>query len=161
VKEIEIVVTNGDWLTFSEIRVEPYSGSPKNSIVIKPNNTDWGKRQRIVLIDSAGNISAEGAPFCDKNVLWEEETVPWKKLEAQGVGIHVGEWGASRFTPHDVVLSWMNDRLNMWKQTGWGWALWNLRGPLGPFDSDRADVSYENYKGHKLDRKMIELLRQG
>jgi endoglucanase len=28
-------------------------------------------------------------------------------------------------------------------------------------DSGRDDVAYEDYKGHKLDRRMLELLRQG
>jgi len=37
--------------------------------------------------------------------------------------------------------------------------LWNLRGSFGVLDSERTDVDYENFKGHKLDRKMLELLR--
>jgi endoglucanase len=27
-------------------------------------------------------------------------------------------------------------------------------------DSERKDVRYENWRGHKLDRKMLELLRE-
>jgi endoglucanase len=27
-------------------------------------------------------------------------------------------------------------------------------------DSGRTDVQYENYKGHKLDRKMLELIKE-
>ena len=41
-----------------------------------------------------------------------------------------------------------------------GWALWNLRGTNGILDSERADVEYEDYEGHKLDRKMLDLLRR-
>jgi len=41
----------------------------------------------------------------------------------------------------------------------WGFALWNLRGSFGVLDSERADVAYEDYRGHKLDRKMLELPR--
>ncbi len=48
----------------------------------------------------------------------------------------------------------------VWKEAGWGFSLWNLRGSFGVMDSDRKDVQYENYKGHKLDRKMMELLKQ-
>lgn len=55
----------------------------------------------------------------------------------------------------------MKDCLENWKQAGIGWALWNLRGSFGVLDSERTDVAYENYQGHKLDRKMLELLRQG
>ena len=41
-----------------------------------------------------------------------------------------------------------------------GWALWNFRGANGVLDSQRADVKYEDFGGHKLDRKMLELLQR-
>ena len=47
------------------------------------------------------------------------------------------------------------------RQAGWGWAMWNLRGPFGIVDSERSDVAYEDFRGHKLDRKMLELLLAG
>ncbi len=86
---------------------------------------------------------------------------PWQDLEKKGVGIHVGEWGAFNRTPHPVVLAWMRDCLDLWKSAGWGWALWNLRGSFGVLDSDRADVQYEDFRRHKLDRRMLELLQKG
>ncbi len=85
---------------------------------------------------------------------------PWKRLEEKGVGVHVGEWGAFNRTPHAVVLAWMRDCLALWKEAGWGWALWNLRGGFGVLDSGRADVTYEDFRGHKLDRQMLEVLRE-
>jgi endoglucanase len=84
---------------------------------------------------------------------------PWKDLAAKGVGVHVGEWGVFQHTPHAVTLAWMKDVLGLWKEAGWGWALWNFRGSFGVLDSNRKDVAYEDFKGHKLDRKMLELLR--
>ena len=33
-------------------------------------------------------------------------------------------------------------------------------GSFGILDSERKDVRYENWRGHKLDRKMLELLRE-
>jgi len=77
------------------------------------------------------------------------------------VGVHVGEWGAFNRTPHKVVLAWMRDCLALWKEAGWGWALWNLRGGFGVLDSQRADVEYEDFRGQKLDRQMLALLQQG
>jgi endoglucanase len=71
----------------------------------------------------------------------------------------VGEFGAHNRTPHPVVLAWMRDCLASWKAAGWGWALWNFRGSFGPLDSGRDDVKYEDFRGHKLDRAMLELLR--
>jgi endoglucanase len=84
---------------------------------------------------------------------------PWQRLAAKGVAVHVGEWGCFNKTPHHVALAWMADYLSLWKEAGWGWALWNLRGSFGVMDSERADVAYEDYGGHKLDRRMLELLR--
>jgi endoglucanase len=54
----------------------------------------------------------------------------------------------------------MEDCLALWKEMGWGFSLWELRGSFGVLDSQRADVAYEDFKGHKLDRKMLELLRR-
>ena len=97
----------------------------------------------------------------NKETLAREHVQPWKRLEQKGVGVHVGEWGAFNQTPHNVVLAWMRDWLALWKEAGWGWALWELRGGFGVLDSRRQDVEYEDFRGHKLDRQMLELLRQG
>lgn len=91
--------------------------------------------------------------------LMRELIQPWKVLAEQGVGVHVGEWGAYRYTPHQVALAWMRDLLSLWREQGWGWALWNFRGSFGILDSQREDVNYENWRGHKLDRAMLELLQ--
>jgi len=104
-------------------------------------------------------------PMTDKNgVRWDREKLraelieKWKPLVASGVPVHVGEWGCYIKTPHDVALAWMRDLLALWREMGWGWAMWNLRGSFGILDSGRADVAYEDFRGHKLDRKMLELL---
>jgi endoglucanase len=97
----------------------------------------------------------------NKETLAKERIQPWKQLEQKGVGVHVGEWGAFNHTPHKVVLDWMRDCLALWKEAGWGWALWNLHGSFGVLDSQRRDVEYEDFRGHKLDRQMLDLLKQG
>ena len=106
-------------------------------------------------------LKREGKPDFDKESLRRERIEPWQQLEAQGVGVHVGEWGAFNRTPHKVALAWMHDCLALWKEAGWGWSVWNLRGGFGVLDSERQDVAYENFRGHKLDREMLEVLRQG
>jgi endoglucanase len=102
----------------------------------------------------------EGDRVWDKERLRTEMIQPWKALEAEGVGVHVGEWGAFSYTPHDVVLRWARDWLELWQEAGWGWAMWEFRGSFGILDSNRADVTYEDYRGHKLDRGLLELLRE-
>lgn len=104
-------------------------------------------------------------PLHDKGGVWDrarlqkERIAPWKELQARGVGVMVGEFGSHNRTPHDVVIPWMRDCLANWKEAGWGWALWNFRGSFGILDSNRRDVSYETWHGHKLDRAMLELLQ--
>jgi endoglucanase len=95
----------------------------------------------------------------DKERLRKERIEPWKALERKGVGVHVGEWGAFQHTPHPVALAWMRDCLQLWKEAGWGWAMWNFRGSFGLLDSNRADVKYEEFRGHQLDRQMLDLVR--
>ena len=95
----------------------------------------------------------------DRDQLRSELIAPWKPLVERGVPVHVGEWGCVPGTPHATCLAWMADLLSLWRETGWGWALWNLRGGFGIVDSGRKDVSYEAFQGHKLDRRMLELLR--
>lgn len=96
----------------------------------------------------------------DRTRLRRELIEPWRPFVAQGVQVHVGEWGAFNKTPHAAVLGWMEDCLALWKEMGWGFSLWELRGSFGVLDSQRADVAYEEFRGHKLDRKMLELLKE-
>jgi endoglucanase len=100
----------------------------------------------------------KGHETLDKEWLKKDRIEPWKALEEKGVGIHVGEWGAYQHTPHKVILAWMQDFLELWKEAGWGWAMWNFRGSFGIVDSNRKDVNYEKFHGHKLDREMLDLL---
>jgi endoglucanase len=97
----------------------------------------------------------------NKDTLRKERIEPWKELEQKGVGVHVGEWGAFNRTPHKVVLAWMRDNLDLWKEAGWGWSLWELHGSFGVLDSEREDVQYEAFRGQKLDREMLTLLQGG
>lgn len=85
---------------------------------------------------------------------------PWQPVVDKGVTVHVGEWGCYNQTPHGPSLAYMEAMLQLWKEANWGWALWNLRGEFGPLDSHRADVKYERYRGHQLDRAMLELLQR-
>lgn len=102
----------------------------------------------------------------DQGQIWDRARLKreyidrYKPLTDRGVQIHVGEWGAFNKTPHAVTLAWMEDCLSLWNDAGWGFALWNLRGSFGVLDSERADVQYEDFRAHKLDRKMLELLRK-
>jgi len=77
-----------------------------------------------------------------------------------GVGVHCGETGSYNHTPHDVAIAWLGDVLDVLTELNIGYALWNLRGPFGVLDSQRDDVQYEDFRGHALDREMLELLKR-
>jgi len=84
----------------------------------------------------------------------------WAKLASMGVGVHCGEMGCYNKTSHEVALAWMRDLLQVLKHYNIGYALWSFRGSFGILDSGRNDVEYEDFRGHKLDRKMLNLLQQ-
>jgi len=90
----------------------------------------------------------------------EEHYQKWADLAKKGVGVHCGEGGAYNKTPHNVVLTWLRDVLEILTGHGIGLALWNFRGSFGILDSGREDVQYEDFHGHKLDRKLLELLQE-
>lgn len=85
---------------------------------------------------------------------------PWIDIKNKGVGVHCGEAGCWIKTPHDVFLSWFGDVLGILSENGIGYALWNFRGDFGILDSNREDVAYEDWHGHKLDRKLLNLLQK-
>ena len=104
-------------------------------------------------------LEADGTVW-DREALRARQIEPWRALQSQGVGVHVGEFGCYRHTPHDVALALLGDYLSLWRQAGWGWAMWNFRGPFGILDSGRRDVRYESFRGHDLDRRLLELLKE-
>lgn len=96
----------------------------------------------------------------DKEYIRKQSVLPWNEWIAKGGKVHIGEMGCYNQTPHEVALAWLEDVFSLFNEQGWGWSLWNLQGSFGVLDSERKDVKYENYKGHKLDRKLLELLKR-
>ncbi len=90
----------------------------------------------------------------------EELYKPWIEVLDQGVGVHCGECGCYSKTPHDVFLAWFTDVIDILTNAGIGYALWNFRGDFGILDSNRADVNYTDWYGHKLDSKLLDLLKK-
>ena len=88
----------------------------------------------------------------------EEYYQPWVELVNSGVGVHCGECGCWNKTPHNVFLAWFGDVLDILSTHGIGFAIWEFAGSFGVLDSEREDVNYEDWYGHKLDRKMLDLL---
>ncbi|QDV23784.1 glycoside hydrolase family 5 protein [Aureliella helgolandensis] len=153
-------VVEGDWLTVTELglRSEDTDDSREHSIAIDPQ---WGQSASTI------TYSPQATPnvflteqLHDRQWLYDSTVLPWFQAKEKGIGVVVGEFGCFNRTPHEVTLAWMEDALANWKRCDMGWALWNFRGSFGVLDSERTDVEYENFQGHLLDRKMLELLQR-
>lgn len=103
--------------------------------------------------------NSDGTIKYDRAAL-ERHYAPWGALVRQGVGVHCGEGGSFNKTPHDVFMAWMTDVMEILYQHDIGWALWNFRGSFGVVDSGREDVDYKEFQGHKVDGKLLRLLRK-
>ncbi len=159
-KRIEILNAEGDWMTVTQVGLGESNGTREYSLSLQ--TSAWGEPQEGVI---RFDPNAAGSGFIppesiDASWLRANRIAPWLELQRQGVGVHVGEWGAHNQTPHAVVLRWAEDFLSLWQEAGFGWALWNLRGSFGIVDSNRSDVDYESFNGHHLDRRLLELLRR-
>lgn len=102
----------------------------------------------------------DGDKFYDKKWLRESLENRWRPWIEKGGTVHIGEFGCHNQTPHHVALAWLKDQFDIFRDNNWGWSFWNLYGSFGVLDSQRQDVAYEKYKGHLLDRKMLELLKE-
>ncbi len=90
----------------------------------------------------------------------EEFYKPWIDLLDNAVGVHCGECGCWKKTPHEIFLAWFGDVIDILTKNGIGYALWNFRGDFGILDSGRSDVNYTDWYGHKLDSKLLDLLKK-
>lgn len=154
-REFSLENVAGDWITFSEFRVVWPAGARR---VSWPTDLGWGARQTPHEISADGKLMP--APGTAPDQTLADYLEPWVKLAAQGGRVFVGEWGCFNRTPHPIALAWMKSWLERWREARFGWALWNFRGGFGILDSGRADVTYEDWHGHKLDRQMLQLLQE-
>lgn len=101
----------------------------------------------------------DGDQTYDKEWICQQLHHAWNPmLQRHRHALFIGEFGAHNRTPHAATLAWLRDQLALFREMNVGWALWNLRGSFGILDSNRDDVSYEDFHGHKLDRKMLNVL---
>ena len=150
--QVVIRAAGDDWLTLKELSL-----TNANATVLVNLSPGWNQPVSSFRYNGTTLVGGE---MRDRDWLKRTMIEPWKRLEGQGVGVMVGEFGAFQYTPHDVALRWMADMLANWKEAGWGFALWNFRGSFGILDSGRSDIVYEDFHGRRLDRKMLQLLQE-
>lgn len=86
---------------------------------------------------------------------------PWRDVAAAGVRVHIGEFGCYNQTPNDIALRWFRDLFGVYKEFGWGYALWNFEGPFGIVEHGRPGARYEHIQGYRIDRDLLDLLQEG
>lgn len=95
--------------------------------------------------------------------LWNRESLrafyqPWRDVEAAGATVHIGECGCYNKTPNGVALRWLGDLFGLYKEFGWGFALWNFEHDFGIVEHGRPGAVYEDLHGYKVDRRLLDII---
>ena len=101
----------------------------------------------------------------DKDMLWVKEKQAWEfslqDCVPKDYPVMIGEFGCVACgVDHESALKFMESNMEKWRSRGYGWAIWDYDGPFGFVDSGRPDAEYIEVMGRKVDKKMLELLRQ-
>ena len=119
----------------------------------------WDAADPMPALDGAtpsGKFADEGM-----NRIYDINMKRWEEPVTKGVWCIVGEFGCANHTAHADSLRFLESNLRLFEELGMGWCAWGFIGSrFGILNSGRADVKYENWHGHKLDREMLELLRR-
>ncbi len=83
---------------------------------------------------------------------------PWRAVERAGVPIHIGEFGCYNQTPNADALRWFGDLFALFREFGWGYAMWNLEGPFGIIGHGRPGARIEKRDGYPVDIDLLELM---
>jgi hypothetical protein len=155
---VAISISKGDWAALDQITL---SGAGEQHAVLSFESS-WYKANPVITFKGFGSHSPfqvagvpDGVSYLRTHIM-----AAWEQAARDGHFVMVGEFGAYQYTPHGIVLDWMEDYLKIWKESQISWALWNFSGSFGILDSNRRDVVYEDFHGHKLDRQMLDLLQR-
>ncbi len=149
---LTITNTEGDWMTFNKISIR----SGTDEVVIIPSNTTWGSKQDTYKVTSDGKITdTNGNPVLALNSLDSK----LQSARSEGIPVMIQEFGVYNQTPHQVALDYLTDVVSILNKNNVGYAMWNMIGSMGIINSDRADCTYEQYRGKQLDRGMTTIIQ--
>ncbi|HJR78860.1 MAG TPA: cellulase family glycosylhydrolase [Anaerolineales bacterium] len=94
---------------------------------------------------------------------WDRATLrdsyrSWREVEKRGTRIHIGEFGCFKHTPNDIAICWLSDLFSIFREFGWGYAMWNFKGPFGIIGHGRPGARFESIAGYDVDRALLELM---
>jgi aryl-phospho-beta-D-glucosidase BglC (GH1 family) len=142
---------SGDWMTINSITIK--LGEDSKTYYLSDGS--WGKMQETYTIDEAGNLKTTDG---DDLLPFEDYRRNFTLAREHQIPVMIQEFGVHNQTPHDVTIAFLTDLSRFFREYEMGWALWNLTGSFGIFNSSRTDCSYETYQGYKLDRAMLDAL---
>lgn len=114
--------------------------------------------------DGSPGLPEPTYPGCEwDGVTWNRDTLrefykPWREVEAKGVKVHMGEFGCYDKTPGDVANRWFEDLFAVWREFGWGFAMWGFEGSFGIIGHQRPGAVFEEISGYQVDRRLFELM---
>ena len=95
--------------------------------------------------------------YWDRQTLWDFYE-PWRRVSDMGRPVHIGEFGCYRYTDNAVALAWFTDLFDIFKESGWGYSLWEFDGNFGIANHGRPGTKYENFEGLNIDRQLLDLM---
>lgn len=75
-----------------------------------------------------------------------------------GARIHIGEFGCYNRTPNADALRWFADLFALYREYGWGYAMWHFEGPFGIVGHGRAGARVEERSGYAVDADLLDLM---
>ncbi len=142
---------SGDWMTINTIIIK----NEDDSTTYNLSDGSWGKKQATYHVDDSGALKTPDG----KDLLpFEDYRKNFALAREHNIPIMIQEFGVHNQTPHVVTIAFLTDLSSFFQENSMGWALWNLTGSFGIFNSNRSDCTYEPYQGYKLDRKMLNAL---
>lgn len=166
---VAITCEKGDWCNLREIAYTSEDGSKRvsmpfynrfaSAVNFRQRLKGWaGDAKGFFPVDADGRWSRIRYRDPGKEYLYRGVVRPWEEAMSRGVFAFCGEFGAQNETPHNIHLALLEDYLQLFRERNMGWAVWQIRGETGVMDSNRKDVDYEDWRGHQLDREMLDLL---
>ena len=124
-------------------------------------HAEWMEKQGSCTWDYPGwpGMKADGVTW--SRAALKDFYKPWKELADKGCRVHIGECGCYNKIDNKTALAWYKDFFGVCNELGFGYALWNFRGPFGVAEHRRAGTRWEVRKGISFDRDLYELFRQG
>jgi len=103
--------------------------------------------------------------FEAEGVKWDREQLlkfyaPWKEMADKGCKVHIGEAGVFNKVRNETALKFYEDFFSVCNELGFGYALWNFRGPFGVAEHGRFGTNWITKNGIEFDAELYELFKK-